>query len=547
MDEVDLRQLSVLHGITIAHLNINRLSNKVDQLKLLLELSDIDIMCISETFLVDTFDDDELAIPGYDIYRCDRADFSVRGSGGGVCVYTRNVYNIEFVSEMSHSDNDWEVITVKLKLKNCRPIFIACVYRPPHGNIRRFCTKFSNVLEFPSILMCSETAVLGDFNIDFAKANSVEARVLKYLMQSFLLNQYVMVPARISEQSATQIDLIFYNREEMRASSGVISCGISDHSMIFFQRKSAKKKAPARVISVISLRNFNEAQFRMDIANADWSDVLSAASSEDSWFLFKVKFNAYLDKHAPIKDIKIRGKLPGWINHDFISLMDLRDKAKRVHNRTRTHTDGEIFRVLRNAVATLSKSLKCEFISSQIEQCKGNAKKLWKFLSTLIPGRKTGNNGPIDINGKVDSSKIANHFNQYFCNIGTKLAEQITPGIIALIPDIVGADTIFAFDYVEVEDMGKLLAGINMVMATGLDGISPRFLKFAADSIALPVTHIINEVIRTNVVPRDWKTAHASPLFKDGKRDEINNYRPISILPVMAKIFERILHDQIQF
>ena len=46
-------------------------------------------------------------------------------------------------------------------------------------------------------------------------------------------------------------------------------------------------------------------------------------------------------------------------------------------------------------------------------------------------------------------------------------------------------------------------------------------------------------------MPRDWKTAHVSPLFKDGKRDEISNYRPISILPVMAKSFERILHDQI--
>ena len=88
------------------------------------------------------------------------------------------------------------------------------------------------------------------------------------------------------------------------------------------------------------------------------------------------------------------------------------------------------------------------------------------------------------------------------------------------------------------------MAGINASKATGLDGINPRFLKLSHDLIAEPICRIINCSLTTGTIPIDWKIAKVSPLYKDGSRNEILNYRPISVLPVMGKILELIVHDQ---
>ena len=80
--------------------------------------------------------------------------------------------------------------------------------------------------------------------------------------------------------------------------------------------------------------------------------------------------------------------------------------------------------------------------------------------------------------------------------------------------------------------------------AEGLDRIPTRLLKHSADIVVKPVTFIINTSLRTAKVPCDWKSARVIPLFKKGKADEMGNYHPISILPVLSKVLERAVHIQ---
>ena len=91
----------------------------------------------------------------------------------------------------------------------------------------------------------------------------------------------------------------------------------------------------------------------------------------------------------------------------------------------------------------------------------------------------------------------------------------------------------------------KLLNGLSNCKATGLDKISGRILKAAANSIAPSLTHIFNHGLISNCFPDEWKMARLVPIHKKGPRDLIENSRPISILPVISKIMERILYEQI--
>ena len=81
--------------------------------------------------------------------------------------------------------------------------------------------------------------------------------------------------------------------------------------------------------------------------------------------------------------------------------------------------------------------------------------------------------------------------------------------------------------------------------ATGLDDISPRLLKAGAPVIAGPLASIMNMSIRSGVVPAKWKQSRVTPIFKEGDRFETSNYGPISVIPAIMRVFERLIHDQL--
>ena len=75
--------------------------------------------------------------------------------------------------------------------------------------------------------------------------------------------------------------------------------------------------------------------------------------------------------------------------------------------------------------------------------------------------------------------------------------------------------------------------------------IGPRLLKVCAPYIADEVTFICNHSIINSVIPGKWKEAKVTPLFKNGPHEEVNNYRPISILPVLSKVLEKHVHESL--
>ena len=91
----------------------------------------------------------------------------------------------------------------------------------------------------------------------------------------------------------------------------------------------------------------------------------------------------------------------------------------------------------------------------------------------------------------------------------------------------------------------NLLVKLPTSKATGLDNIAAKVLQMAAPVVAPSLTAIFNMSIDTQQFPSKWKTAKVIPLFKKGQRSLLDNYRPISILPVVSKLMERILYDQI--
>ena len=121
------------------------------------------------------------------------------------------------------------------------------------------------------------------------------------------------------------------------------------------------------------------------------------------------------------------------------------------------------------------------------------------------------------------------------------MARHFTPHSLSVLSDPI--ESVFKFNLVNPVDIQKKLKSFSIKKATGLDKISARMLKRASDFIPHSLAYVINLSLSTGVFPADWKCARVIPLFKSGARDDLGIYQPISILPVVSKLLEGIVHS----
>ena len=207
------------------------------------------------------------------------------------------------------------------------------------------------------------------------------------------------------------------------------------------------------------------------------------------------------------------------------------------------------FKDARNKTNNSIKKAKRKYFSEKLDANKGDPRKTWRLInelhsrhskSTRVSQIKTGN--------QVFTSPgdIAEAFNNHFTNIGQSLAREIPSVDIDTLSYVYPVNAgVFSFQRINVQKVIKLLKTIVVGKATGLDKIPNRLLKIVAGVVAPSLTGIFNQSLLTGIFPSDWKLAKVSPIFKNGSKSDLNNYRPISVIPAVAKIFEKIVYDQL--
>ena len=101
------------------------------------------------------------------------------------------------------------------------------------------------------------------------------------------------------------------------------------------------------------------------------------------------------------------------------------------------------------------------------------------------------------------------------------------------------------FQAVSESKVYRLLSSLNPCKSTGIDKIPAKIIRIASPIIANSLTKIFNRAISNESIPSEWKVARVMPLHKKGLRNQLNNYRPISILPIVSKVFEKLIHEQL--
>ena len=202
---------------------------------------------------------------------------------------------------------------------------------------------------------------------------------------------------------------------------------------------------------------------------------------------------------------------------------------------------------MRNHVISLQRRSERKYYREQLEINEHDLRKSWNILKHIIGKEERSQTRKLEfnINNRVtsDSHSIANHFNNYFVNVGKNLAEKIVTHIDPLTYITYNAHQL-RIPRIEEPEILNVIAQLKN-SAAGHDSLPGSIMKQCADKYIVPLTHIINLSITKGYFPEEFKLAKVLPIFKSGDDQNIQNYRPISMLPFFSKIFEKIMASHI--
>ena len=543
--QVDLTFTS--KGLHIANLNVRHFLPKMDELTLTIGTENgPDIIGICETFLDPSVGDSQLSINHFDLHRKDRCETQDK-SGGGLLLYFRKSLNCKRRPELEISKI--ETLWTEVTLTNTKPFLICTLYRPPSAT-----SEWIDLLEEElSVAQTTglEMIIMGDLNIDFQACSNNK---WLNLVQLFDLTQLVTKPTRITQYSSTLIDHVYTTNPENISECYVPSYSISDHFPVCFSRKTNCKISKNEHITTTyrSFKNFNETHFLQDLATdlGSFSDILVDSDINEACFTWIKTIQHQLDHHAPVKARRVKHKrLPEWSNQEILTTRKLRDISKR-------HGNWPDYKKYRNKTKTLIRQAKKHHFSEAVTNLK-DTKSIWKHLRTANKKTSACDNAlpdELEINGQqyTNSQDIAFKLNDYFASISEYIN---TNDVITSAPDLtkletyisskIPLDTFFRIPKITVNQVSEFINGLNPAKATGLDGIGPRILKLASTVLSPSITALINKSIETATFPDQLKMAKLYPIHKGGSKSDPANYRPISILPTISKIFEKHINKHL--
>ena len=291
------------------------------------------------------------------------------------------------------------------------------------------------------------------------------------------------------------------------------------------------RSKPSRVRTRI-LKHIDHPSLLRDLYFVDWTGVFTADSVGDMWSHLLGLLTPVIDKHAPVKCISIRNPTAPPVSSATLDLMAQRRGVLRREGKSSAFRD--LDRRVRSAIrrdcrAGIVESLRAQGSSS-----------LYRSIRPFLAGKKDG--------ARNLPAATPDEMNRHFVNVGPRVAASLAglgrpPGVPCRLPRVGTCGYRVA---------GTTLAGLREVMfsmkrsgACGSNGICIRILILCFDAIGPILLHIVNTCLTSCDFPEAWKHSLVHPIFKSGDPTMTSNYRPISIVPIMTKIVERVVQRQL--
>lgn len=527
----------------IVHQNAQTATNKIDELTLLCNELLPDVFVVSEHgFSLDTID--QFYIKHYQLanYFC-RRNFK----GGGVSIFVKDNLNFQTFTLNEKIELDFEAEGVKVQLSSSENIIVVGLYRSPNGCIRSFFDKLEELLT-KMFSKSSKFLIIGDININVLDPTNPNTQRLRDMLRSFNLKWSIESPTRITHTSRTAIDNVISNISNITVS--VLNSAISDHfaqEAVVHNCKQNIDKPTVKLIRTLKAQNIN--LLNNFLKNEDWTFLNDYSCTEDMFNAFNNCFNYYLDLSCPFKKSKQvqKTKNSSWITK---GILVSRDRLK-FYNHIFINTQNEEFKIFfrryKQTYKKVIKAAKAYDVNRALNKTENFSKTAWEIINNSkgsnFKTKSEIKKIQIDDREVDDPVEIANEFNSFFSSIASAFQSQTNPRVVANDREPVFS---MALTPVDEEEVSRVIQKLNSKKTCDANGISVWLLKQCFKNVLTPLTQLINSSFETGIFPSILKIAKVVPIFKKDDPLQPSNYRPISILPVFSKVFEKIFCERVE-
>ena len=305
-------------------------------------------------------------------------------------------------------------------------------------------------------------------------------------------------------------------------------------------RRESRRPAP---FTARCWRKVNWDAVCLDFLQADWSAVYSAADLDDKVSEFMRQWWSVIDVHCPLRKVTPRRPRCPWLddNPELQRLLQERDEAYRVWRRSGADSDRNSYRRLKNRVKSCLTDCKRAFLcDGMLSDRRGFWRNVREFA--LRPGRGGGGGSREGL-----SPAQADGFNRHFATVGPRIAAELAAGNPPPLPPRPPCVTTASMCLrpATLPELSVALRQLSSSRAVGHDGVPLSAFRQCFAVIGPHILHLVNASLSSRTFPSSWKLALVVPLHKSGSRDSAVNFRPISILPVLSKVCEKVVCNQL--
>ena len=494
----------------------------------------------SEPFFISNYNKfvlDKIKLNNSDVYK---------RKGSGIAIFLDNRFNDACIEQsFCVSSPDLEILTVRFNKNN----YIVGVYRPPSGNYTKFLESFDVTID--SIISKSRNAkvnIIGDFNANLYNPSSKNTN--SYLDCVFSNGFYPLISraTHFMGINPTCIDHILTNDIENTIKSGIIQYNISHHMPIFSVYHGSYEVHGDKINSIKKRVCLNESTingFSKDFLNKLSSEQCSPdICAKESFDGFLNNFNELYNKWF-LHDNTIKCNNPHtkseWITIGLAKSCNVKNRLYFLWRKSKSVRDWNNYQDYKRTLDKLLRKAKYDFYDKKFSDCKSDLKKTWRNINQIL-GRKRRNHLLT-----FNDPDASHNFNKYFTSIAHNLlCKNYSDSNINNSPHrkyLSPNQHVLEESPFEIKDLEQFIKNLNNNKSTYF---SPKVLKGVSSIVCPVLIKIFNKCYTEGYFPEELKVAKVIPLYKNkGEITDISNYRPISMLSVFSKLFEKLMHKKL--
>jgi hypothetical protein len=299
-----------------------------------------------------------------------------------------------------------------------------------------------------------------------------------------------------------------------------------------------------------------------EIKKCSFGFLDNIANVNDRWIMLKKMILHIIDNCAPKKHVKLKSKGLPWLDADTFKLRYYRDKLYHAASKSKLDDDWSKYKAVRNDYSRLIRTKMKNYFFDKNSNFFKSSKKYWSFYKKFVKTKNSSSDCSLTcseflVNNvkTTDSTTIANAFNNHFASFHAPMKPSKTDCAMHVFDRMSNLRRMhlkqldklsFQIENIGVDAIEKLLNSIDACSSAGISEIPSKIWKHSAKHLAEPLTRFFNHCLVVGDIPSEWKFAIVNPLFKGkGSLEDLSSYRAISLLSPIAKVFEKLIQQQV--